>query len=78
MARQKEKGEGRDVLCPIGLDDSWKSKLNQDSPSRALWRTVMQKNVLDFSKWKTKSFERGFDKLLRGLKIYYYPPQKSI
>jgi hypothetical protein len=78
MGRQKEKAEGRQVLCPIALDDSWRSKLSaKDSPgdpSRQLWRTLEQKAILDFSKWKTKAFDEQFQKLLRGLQINYHPP----
>ena len=68
MARDKEKEEGRDVLCPVALDDAWKSK-----PKDQLWRQLWKKNVLDFSKWKTKEFKTVFDKLVAGLKINYEP-----
>ncbi len=72
MARGKEKAEGRDVLCPVALDDSWKSKaFDNDTEERALWRTLTRKNILDFSKWKTKAFNGQFEKLLRGLKVNY-------
>jgi hypothetical protein len=71
MARKKEKEEKRDVLCPIALDGAWKKKLDADEPNRALWLTLKQKNVLDFSKWKTKAFEPVYEKLVRGLKINY-------
>ena len=77
MARKKEKEEKRDVLCPIALDDSWKSKLEPDEPYRGLWRTLTQKNVLDFSKWDSGEFESTYEKLIRGLKIYYPPADKS-
>ena len=50
------------------LDDAWKAKMND-----VLWRQVKKKNVLDFSKWKTKAFEPQFQKLVTGLKIYYEP-----
>ncbi len=50
MARKKEKDEGRNVLCPVALDDSWKSKaFDNDSEERTLWRTLTRKNILDFS-----------------------------
>ena len=68
MARKKEKDEGRDVLCPVALDDAWKEKMNH-----VLWRQVKEKNVLDFSKWKTEEFESVYEKLSRGLKINYEP-----
>jgi uncharacterized protein YjbI with pentapeptide repeats len=78
MARQKEKAEGRAVLCPVALDDAWKTKVEaKDSPgdpSRQLWRTLQQKVILDFSGWKTKAFKGTFVKLLRGLKTNYGSP----
>jgi hypothetical protein len=77
MARRKEREESRDVLCPLALDDSWKSKMDPDEPNRALWLTLRQKLVLDFSKWKTKAFEPTLERLLRGLKMYYPPAEKS-
>ncbi len=64
--RQKEKAENRDVLCPITLDDGWKSKMNNPN-----WGHLSDKLVLDFSKWKTKSFAIQFAKLLKGMKINY-------
>ena len=73
MARRKEKEENRDVLCPVALDDSWKSKLDNESANRALWRTLTDKLILDFSKWNTKAFATPFEKLLRGLKKNYPP-----
>ena len=78
MARQKEKAEGRVVLCPVALDDAWKAKVEaKDSPgdpSRQLWRTLTQKLVVDFSGWNTEAFDESFQKLLRGLKTNYGPP----
>lgn len=74
MARRKEKEESRDALCPVALDDAWKAKVaNVEGDDRALWRTLAHKNILDFSSWKTKAFDGQFDKLLRGMKIYYEP-----
>jgi uncharacterized protein YjbI with pentapeptide repeats len=77
MARQKEKAEGRAVLCPVALDDAWKTKLDASGgpgdPSRALWRTLQTKLVMDFSPWKTKAFDATFGKLVRGLKVNYGP-----
>ncbi len=77
MARNKEKSEGRAVLCPVALDDAWKAKVaakdGPGDPSRPLWRTLTQKLVIDFSRWKTKAFDASFNKLLRGLKKNYGP-----
>ena len=67
QARQKEKEEGRDVLCPVALDDAWEEKTTGD----VLWRQLKKKNILDFSKWKTKAFEEPFAKLVNGIKINY-------
>ncbi|NLX94725.1 MAG: toll/interleukin-1 receptor domain-containing protein [Rhodopirellula sp.] len=69
IAHDKEKKEKRDVLCPIALDECWKAKLDHGAPHQKLWRTLIHKNILDFSKWKTKAFDDQFSKLLRGLKI---------
>jgi uncharacterized protein YjbI with pentapeptide repeats len=72
MARKKERDEGRDVLCPIQLDDSWKAKMDLDEPNRALWRTHRRKLIIDFSNWRIDgNFDASFRKLLRGLKTNY-------
>jgi len=77
MAREKEKAEGRPVLCPIALDDSWKVKVeakgSPGDPSRQLWRTLTQKLILKFPRRKTKSFEESLQKLVRGLNTNYGP-----
>lgn len=65
-ARELEKEKGRDVLCPIALDDSWKKKIND-----VLWRQVKKKNVLDFSEWKTDKFDSQFVRLINGIKKNY-------
>ena len=69
MARKREKNENRDLLCPISIDDAWKSKLDDDASDRALWRTLTKKAIIDFS--PSADFETQFGKLLRGLKINY-------
>ena len=65
-ARHKELDEGRDVLCPVALDDEWKSKTND-----VHWEPVFEKNVLDFSAWQTEEFESVYKKLVDGLKVNY-------
>ena len=73
MAHRKEKEEGRDVLCPVALDDAWKSK--QDD---VLWEPAMKFNVLDFSRWESDEwFGNQFRKLLDGMKVYYGPARKG-
>ena len=71
MARELEKELGRDTLCPIALDDSWKS-----SPwPKRLMEQVMEYNILDFSKWEDDfAFEEQFAKLLNGLDLFYKKP----
>ncbi len=73
MARAKEKRENRCVLCPVALDDSWRAKLEYETSDRQLWRVLTKMCIVDFSKWKTKAFNREFEKLLRGIKIHYEP-----
>ena len=65
----REKKEKRDILCPVAVDVSWKGRMRDK-----LWQCVEKKNVLDFAKWKTKAFDGQFQKLLKGLKIYYEKP----
>ena len=70
-ARELEKELGRDALCPIALDDSWKSS---PWPKRVM-EQVMEYNILDFSKWEDESiFEETFAKLLNGLDLFYKKP----
>lgn len=72
LARKLEKELGRDTLCPISLDDSWKSSL---WPERVM-EQIMEYNILDFSGWQDKStFDRQFAKLLSGLEIFYKKPE---
>jgi uncharacterized protein YjbI with pentapeptide repeats len=68
MARELEKELGRDVLCPVALDDSWKS-----SPwPKRIMEQVMEYNILDFSSWERDTgFRRMFDKLIDGLELFY-------
>ena len=67
-ARGLEKDMGRDVLCPVALDDSWKSSL---WPKRIM-EQVMEYNILDFSAWEDDSkFDGMFRKLIDGLELFY-------
>ena len=78
MARHREKGERRDLLCPIALDDTWQAKLNNQTQSaRSLWRKLGDKYVIDFSGWKTKRFEVSFKQLTRGIRKNYNPESPS-
>jgi len=71
-ARRVEKEIGRDVLCPITLDDSWETS----SPwSKQIMEQIKKYNILDFSKWENDSvFEEQFAKLLNGLDLFYKKP----
>jgi hypothetical protein len=67
-ARGLEKNIGRDVLCPVALDDSWKSS---PWPKRVM-EQIMEYNILDFSEWKDDvKFEGMFRKLIDGLQLFY-------
>jgi uncharacterized protein YjbI with pentapeptide repeats len=67
-ARGLEKEIGRDVLCPVALDDSWKSS---HWPKRVM-EQIMEYNILDFSAWKDDvKFESMFRKLIDGLELFY-------
>jgi hypothetical protein len=67
-ARQLEKDMERDVLCPVALDDSWKTSR---WPKR-LMEQIMEYNILDFSAWEDDAkFEGMFRKLIDGLELFY-------
>lgn len=71
IAHEIERKTKRDVLCPVALDDAWKEKVKD-----VVWEHLKKKKyILDFSKWKTKAFAAQFDKLIKGLKIYYEKPE---
>jgi uncharacterized protein YjbI with pentapeptide repeats len=67
-ARELEKEMKRDVLCPVALDDSWKT-----SPwPKRVTEQVTEYNILDFSTWKDDAqFENTFNKLIDGLELFY-------
>lgn len=67
-AVERELEEGREVLCPVALDDTWLSaRFNQ-----ATMNEIKNKMVLDFSGWQDKDdFERVYKQLEKGLPIYY-------
>jgi hypothetical protein len=70
LARELEKEIGRDVLCPIALDWSWKSTT---WPVRLI-RQIMEYHILDFSSWRdNESFEKMFNKMIKGLDMFYKP-----
>jgi uncharacterized protein YjbI with pentapeptide repeats len=67
-AREKERKTGKDALCPVALDDSWKTCR---WPER-LREQIMEYNILDFSSWQdANDFQKMFGKLLAGLNLFY-------
>jgi len=67
-ARDKEKKTGKDALCPVALDDSWKTCR---WPER-LREQIMEYNILDFSNWTDDDYlQKMFGKLLGGLDVFY-------
>ena len=67
-ARELQKEIDRHVICPVALDDSWKSC----KWPRRLRDQVEEYNILDFSEWEDEtSFEGQYGKLRQGLNIYY-------
>lgn len=68
LARTLEKELGRDILCPVALDNSWKSSR---WPKRIM-EQIMEYNILDFSEWQDNSkFWDTFNKLIDGLELFY-------
>jgi uncharacterized protein YjbI with pentapeptide repeats len=68
LARKLQLETGRDTLCPIALDDSWKTC---GWPERLL-EQMKEYHILDFSKWQDKDYlQRMFTKLIEGLDLFY-------
>ena len=67
-ARGLEKKMGRDVLCPVALDESWKSS----SWAKRVMEQEKEYNIFDFSAWEDDSkFDGMFRKLIDGLELFY-------
>jgi len=66
-ALEKEAAEDRAILCPVALDDSWQAY----EKKQVVMQQVKEKNILNFSKWKTKQFQTQFNKLLKGMRVNY-------
>jgi uncharacterized protein YjbI with pentapeptide repeats len=67
-AREKERRTGKDAMCPVALDSSWKTCR---WPER-LREQIMEYNILDFSNWQDDGdFQKMFGKLLEGLNLFY-------
>jgi len=68
IARELENEMGRDVLCPIALDNDWKGS---PWPKRVM-EQIMEYNILDFSEWEEdEKFDGMFRKLIDGLELFY-------
>jgi uncharacterized protein YjbI with pentapeptide repeats len=73
-ARELEREIRRDVICPIALDGSWKTC---NWPER-LREQIREYHVLDFSSWRDEEFfVRQFEKLFRGLRLFYNPQRNG-
>lgn len=67
-ARELERGIGRDVLCPVALDNAWK---DCDWPGH-LRRQIEDYYILDLSRWEDAGFlGTQFEKLMQGLGLFY-------
>lgn len=68
LARKLEIETNQDVLCPILLDESWKTC---NWPER-LREQVNEYELLDFSNWTDDNFfQEKFKKLLVGIESFY-------
>jgi hypothetical protein len=63
--REREHEEGRDILCPIAVDDSW---TRHDQHMREM-SYLTERKILDFS--KSRTFEREYGKLVHGFRTQY-------
>ena len=66
-ARDRERRDDIDLLCPISLDDAWRKA----SWSGPLMHQIKDYAILDFS--KARHFDKMFERLFTGLTNYYGP-----
>lgn len=60
--------EGREVLLPIALDDSWK---DYKWPLKLKDR-IFDYNIIDFSQWQNENiYKKRFAQVLEGLNLFY-------
>jgi hypothetical protein len=68
LARKLEKELGRDIICPVALDRSWKDCA---WPER-LREQIKEYHILDFSNWEDRDcFARMYRRLVEGLDLFY-------
>ena len=68
LARGPEVETKRDILCPVALDDGWRTRRG---PER-LREQIMEYNILDFSgRRDAENFCRRFTRLLDGPELFY-------
>lgn len=69
QARKLEKDLGRHVLCPISLDEGWKTC----NWSGVILNQIKKYNILDFSNWREKGpgVRKSLQLLVRGLELFY-------
>jgi uncharacterized protein YjbI with pentapeptide repeats len=67
-ARWMEKEIGRDVLCPVTLDDSWMDSHWQ----KRIMEQMREYTILDFSAWRNDiKFDDMCQSLIDGLELFY-------
>lgn len=65
-AREEEKSQDRHIICPIAIDDAWKSN---PPDGRRYMDTIRERFVVPFG--PDHDFENHFQKLLKGMKTNY-------
>ena len=67
-ARELAKKQRRNVLCPVALDDSWRTA----AWSQVLLGQLRKLNILDFSDWRDEArFREQFRRLAAGIREWY-------
>jgi hypothetical protein len=70
MAQELENKLGRNVLCPLALDDSW---MTYEWP-KELREKIEKFNILDYSNWREGiMLEKLSRRLVDGLNLFYKP-----
>jgi uncharacterized protein YjbI with pentapeptide repeats len=68
LAKKLEKDLGEPVLCPISLDDAWKTPLWQGR----ILENIAEERVVSFADWRNgAALETQVSRLLEGMGIFY-------
>jgi hypothetical protein len=74
LARKLEKALGEAVLCPVSVDDFWKTSSGQGR----IVEKISEESVLSFAEWSDPAaLQAQFARLIEGLDLFQASPAGS-